>query len=206
MLQSDSLNAQTLAYKTIREQILAGELVGGEKLTEERLAEQIGVSRTPIREAIRRLEQEGLIQNKRVLKPTKADLIHLYEMQTLIECYAVRYASHNILDEQIALLKNRLATARKGTLEEMVNVSMDFHETIVAASKNPLMIAEIDKIRSIIYMFSSAMKVGKRPLLIDELEQIIKAIAVGNVELASKLLRKHLEANLNFTLNLKSDY
>lgn len=86
-------NAYHLAYETIRNNILSGELPGGTKLVEERLAATIGVSRTPIREAIRHLEQEGLIKDKRVDKPTRNDLIHNSELRTLIECYAVKIAA-----------------------------------------------------------------------------------------------------------------
>ena len=87
MKATASLNAQLLAYETIRHNIIHGDLPGGKKLIEERLAEQIGVSRTPIREAIRRLEQEGFIKNKRVYLPTKVDLKQLYEVKSLCTFY-----------------------------------------------------------------------------------------------------------------------
>lgn len=67
MVHKKATTAQTKAYEMIRDRILNGAYPGGMKLVEERLAEEIGVSRTPIREAIRRLEQEGLIKRKKCL-------------------------------------------------------------------------------------------------------------------------------------------
>lgn len=68
------------------------------------------------------------------------------------------------------------------------------------------MIAEVDKMKSIIHIFSRAVVINKRPLLIDEHEEICHAIAAHNGKLASKLMRKHLEADLHFTLNIQNDF
>lgn len=204
-LQHLSINAQLLAYETIRDQILSGSLPGGTKLVEERLAEEIGVSRTPIREAIRRLEQEGLIKKKRVFKPSRIDLIHLFEMRTLIECFAVKKAAKYMTDEELILVKQYIDLARNSSGQEVINANKAFHDAIVKQSRNPIMIAEVDKMKSIIYMFSRAVVFNKRPLLINEHEEIYEAIMARNGELASELMSKHLDADLQFTLNLNED-
>ena len=196
-----STNAHT-AYEKIRDQILNGTLTGGTKLIEERLAEEIGVSRTPIREAIRRLESEGLIQKKKVYKPSRLDLIHLFEMRTLLECYSVEKASKYMTEEELMYLKQCIDLARQSEGEDVVKANKAFHDAIVIQCRNPLMIAEVDKMKSIIYMFSRAVVFNKRPLLIDEHEEIYNAIAARNGVLASELVRKHLETDLQFTLNL----
>ena len=203
-MQKLSTNAHT-AYEIIRDQILNGELIGGTKLVEERLAEEIGVSRTPIREAIRRLEQEGLIQKKRVFQPSHFDLVHLFEMRTLIECFAAEKSAKFMTAEHLNILKQSIATARASEGEAVVEANKLFHDTIVAQSRNPIMIAEVEKMKSIVCMFSRAVVFNKRPLLIDEHEQIYLAIAAHDAPLASQLMRQHLMADLEFTLNLPSN-
>lgn len=205
-MQISNSNAQLLAYRTIRDQIISGVLAGETKLIEERLAEEIGVSRTPIREAIRRLEQEGLIKNKRVYKPSKLDLMHIFEMRTLIECYAAEKAAANMIEENLIKLKQAVRDARNGGVNETVAANKKFHDLIVQESYNPIMIAEVDKMKSIIHIFSRAVVINKRPLLIDEHEEICHAIAAHNGKLASELMRKHLEADLQFTLNIQNDF
>lgn len=203
-MQQVGKNAQIVAYETLRDQILSGELEGGTKLVEDRLAEDIGVSRTPIREAIRRLEQEGLIINKRVFKPNSMNYIHLFEMRILIECFAVKKAAKYMTDEELVLLKNMIDLARSSLGEEVMEANRMFHDMIVKQSRNPVMIETVEKMRSIIYLFSKAVVFNKRPMLIDEHEGIYRAIAARNGELASDLMEKHLKADLQFTLDMKN--
>lgn len=202
-MQQNNTNAQLLAYETIRDQILSGQLSGGTKLVEERLAEIIGVSRTPIREAIRRLEQEGLIQKKRVYQPSRTDVDHLFEMRILIECYAVKKAAKYMTDDELILLKETINRARNGSGDEVIQANKAFHDMIVTQSRNPIMIDQVDKMKAIIYMFSKAVVFNKRPMLIDEHEEIYHAIAARDGERASQLMELHLQADLKFNIDLQ---
>lgn len=197
-------NAQLQAYEVIRDQILGGTYPGGTRLIESKLAEELGVSRTPIREAIRRLEQEGLIKNKKVYKPTETDLRHLFQMRILIECYAAKMAATYMIDEDIEKLKECILIARNGAHSEIVKANKMFHDLIVMECRNPIMIDTVDKMQSIIYLFSKAVVLHKRPFLIDEHDQICNAIKMRNSDLASDLMKTHLEADLEFTLNIVS--
>lgn len=80
--------AYVQAYEYIRDRILSGELERGTKLVEERLAEEMGISRTPVRDSIRKLEQEGLIKEKRVVNPSDMDLRHVFQVRILLEGFA----------------------------------------------------------------------------------------------------------------------
>lgn len=80
------------AYEVLRDMILQGTLSPGTKLVEEKLATDLNVSRTPIRESIRRLEQEGLVVNKRVVKLTETDLRNTFELRKLLEGHAAQSA------------------------------------------------------------------------------------------------------------------
>lgn len=202
MVISKKGTAQTLAYEMIRDRIFNGEYAGGTKLIEERLAEEIGVSRTPVREAIRRLEQEGLIKQKKVIKPTEMDFRHLFQMRMLIECHAASMAATFMTEEDIAELRKCVDIGRTGLQNEVIEANKRFHDLIVRASHNPIMIDTVDRMQAIIYMFSMAVVMHKRPFLIEEHEQICQAIAAHEPDLASKLMKAHLEADLEFAMHL----
>lgn len=206
MQVANASNAYRLAYETIRTQIVTGELTGGTKLIEERLAEKIGVSRTPVREAIRRLEQEGLIQEKRVYKPTIADIIHSSEFRTLIECYAIKKAANNMSEENLRHLKQAVLDSKTGSVEEIVSANNRFHSLIIAESNNPIMIQEAKKMDAIFYLFSRTLIINKRPLLYEEHVQIYKAIEMRKPELASRLMKEHIECDLQFMLRYNGKY
>ena len=197
-------NAYRLAYESIRNLILSGELNGGIKLVEERLAERIGVSRTPIREAIRHLEQEGLIKNKRVYKPTKEDLVYSSELITLIESYAAKKAAENMTKENLNNLKQAMKASKKGTIDEIASANIKFHELIIAECNNPVMITKVQKMNVVFYLYRRLLIKNKRPQLYEEHEAIYQAIASRNGDLASELMRKHLELDLKYMLRYSS--
>lgn len=199
-------NAYRLAYEKIRNQIFSGELLGGSKLIEERLAENIGVSRTPVREAIRRLEQEGLIKNKRVYKPTKEDLMHFSELRTLIESHSAKKAAESMSKEKLGLLRQAIKASKKGTLEEIVSANKTFHDLIVSECNNPVIIEEVQRMDAIFYLFSRTLIKNKRPLLFEEHEEIYQAIAGKNANLAEQLMRNHLQNDLKYMLRYTSHF
>ena len=99
-----------MVFKTLRQSILTGELKPGERLMEIHLAEKLGVSRTPIREAIRKLELEGLVtmiprRGAEVAKISEKNLKDVLEVRTCLDSLAVRLACQRITDEQIDDLK-----------------------------------------------------------------------------------------------------
>ncbi|GAE95399.1 transcriptional regulator [Gracilibacillus boraciitolerans JCM 21714] len=196
--------AQIIAYESIRESIINGEFAGGGmKLVEEKLAIKIGVSRTPIRDAIRRLEQEGFINNKKVIKPTETDLRNQFEMRMLIESYAASKAASYMIDDDIAKLKNAIHIARISEDNgEVIKQNKEFHDLIVLESRNPIMIETVNRMQSIIYLFSRAVVLHKRPGLIDEHEEILKAIIERDPEMTSQKMKEHLHSDLEFTLRI----
>ncbi|WP_170006525.1 GntR family transcriptional regulator [Bacillus fonticola] len=138
------------AYKIIRKKILLGDFSQGQRLTEEYLCEQLSISRTPIREAIRRLESDGLIMSLKrgvaVRSFTKEDVRQIYDLRALLEGYAASQAAHNRSEKDINKLQatnhafaEQLAVydeENKETLESVVNENRAFHEALIASSKN----------------------------------------------------------------------
>ena len=203
MQATASLNAQLLAYETIRHNIIHGDLPGGKKLIEERLAEQIGVSRTPIREAIRRLEQEGFIKNKRVYVPTKVDLKQLYEVKSLILCHCVQLAASVLNDDELLTIQHVLIEASESQTNTVNNASKQFYETIVAACNNRLIITEITKIMSLINMSNVVEPVNPRPNFISEQLEIVQTLLTRNATKAHALMHKHIQVNSEYVLQFK---
>ncbi|MCM3567348.1 GntR family transcriptional regulator [Neobacillus mesonae] len=190
------------SYEVIRDWILNGVLSAGTKIVEEKIAAELGVSRTPVRESIRKLENEGLIVNKRVVKPSEKDLRNLFQVRILLEGYSARCAASFLGEDELHSLYECVEIARKGTRDEIMNVNERFHEIIVTASNNPVMIDIIDRMQSIIYLFRKTAVFSNRPHLIDEHEQIYQAIKAGDGEKAEILMKNHLQADLDFCLHL----
>ena len=203
---SDKINSQKLAYEYIRERMLDGTYAGGMKLGEERLASEIGVSRTPIREAIKRLEQEGLIKNKQIYNPTAQDLIYFYELRILLESFAAKRAATNMSPEKIKELENTLKKSQQSFLEEQSKNSYSetqrFHDLIVNECQNPIIIDKLEKAQTIFYLFSLKFDLYNRPNLVVEHEEIYKAIKSKNEQLAGELMAEHLYKDMNFTLEI----
>ena len=197
-----SQSAYVIAYEAIRDKILNGELEAGTKLVEERLAEEIGVSRTPVRESIRRLEQEGLSKGKYVVCRPGRGVPLRFQVRMILEAQAVRTAATYMSEEDLELLAKYIHIGRTGTVEEIMAANKSFHELIVQASRNPVMIDIIDKMQSIIYLFRKAVVYQKRPFLIDEHEEIYLALKQRDADKAEQLMKDHLQADLDFSIHI----
>ncbi|WP_066295734.1 GntR family transcriptional regulator [Bacillus sp. FJAT-29937] len=190
------------SYEYIRDKILNGELPRGTKLVEERLAEELGISRTPVRESIRKLEQEGLVKQKRVVNPTDMDLRNIFQVRILLEGFAARYSATYMSEAALEKLKQCIEIGRSGTTDEIMKANEEFHNIIVQTTNNPMMIDIIDRMQSIIYLFRKTVVYHKRPFLIDEHQQIFDAIQSHNGEEAERIMKEHLQADLDFCLHM----
>jgi len=142
----DSGYATSLAYSTIREQILNGELAGGQRLREDELANMIGVSRTPVREALRSLAAEGLLlyernRGMRVESWTLKDLEEVHGLRMLLEPYATALAatSGQLDIVQLARLANEMdeaVLAPRPDINRITEINNEFHDTIMEGSGN----------------------------------------------------------------------
>ncbi|WP_373233106.1 GntR family transcriptional regulator [Cohnella sp.] len=194
--------AYLTSYEFIRDKILTGEYPRGTKLVEERLAEELGVSRTPIRESIRKLEQEGLIKQKRVVNPTAGDLSNIFQVRILLEGFSARCAASFMDDTALDRLQECIDIARRGPADETMKANEEFHNLIVQSSNNPQMIDIIDRMQSIIYLFRKTVVMYRRPFLLDEHQEICDAIRAHDGDEAERLMKEHLRADLEFCLHL----
>jgi DNA-binding GntR family transcriptional regulator len=201
-MKTDKKKAVQQSYEMVRDKILNGQLQSGEKVTEEKLAADLGFSRTPIRDAIKRLEYEGLIIDKKVVKPSDKDLRNIFQVRMLLEGYSAHYAATYSSPDQLAILAECVAIGKDGSYEEVMEANERFHQIIVQTSGNDRLIDTINRMQSIIYLFRKTVVFYNRPFLIEEHEEIYNAIRDRQPERAEVLMKQHLEKDLDFCLHL----
>ena len=139
------LPLRDVVFHTLREAILKGELKPGERLMELQLASKLGVSRTPIREAIRMLEQEGLAvtiprRGAEVARMTEKDMKDVLQIREVLDELAVRLACDNITKEEIKELEKQMLqfenSTKQGDIKKIAEADVAFHDTIYPAAGN----------------------------------------------------------------------
>lgn len=147
------MNAAEAAYRTIRSQIVSGALAEGERLTEKRLSKDLGLSRTPIREAIGRLILEGFVERQsgyttRVAHFPEDEITQIFEIRCILEAYSARRAARNASPEDIAELRLVHAEMKAHTpprsdddYKVLTEANEKFHRIIVRAAQSPRLTA-----------------------------------------------------------------
>lgn len=187
----------------IRESIFSNELKPGDRIVETKIAKQLGVSQSPVREAIRELELMGLIENKPfqgcfVKKLSKKDIKDAYKLRAYLEMLAAFEAAENITDEQLkemeSLIKKMKTTAQTGKVKEFVELDISFHRMIINIADNSLLEKMWDMVNLAQWTFITA-KISKRSLpdLADRHEEIYKSLKKRDSEEASKCIKAHIE-------------
>ena len=135
-------------YRQLKKQIIARCRQPGDRLREETIAKELDVSRTPVREAIRRLTAEGLatlIPNAgaRLVRPTREEIVDTYEVREHLECLAARKAAASVTPEQLDALQSLIDEEERifeeKNFEAYLDVNNRFHRTLAAASGNPVL-------------------------------------------------------------------
>ena len=190
-------------YQILRESILTGKFRPGERLLEFKLAKELGVSRSPIREALRMLEQDGLVitmENGIVVNPMEVeDIEEIYQCRIATEPYAGYLAASKIKDGEITELEHLVKQAEEAyklkESERVVDLNTEFHDQIVRISGNRRLIEIVDKIRSLsILARNTELKVYSRPRdYLDEHKEIVKALKGNDAQIVESIIRKHIE-------------
>jgi DNA-binding GntR family transcriptional regulator len=193
-------------YVAVRERILTGELARGTRLRQEELAAGLGVSRTPLREALRRLASEGLVDFKpnrgaTVSRDDVANLWHAWAARVVIEPGAARLAAQECDPESASGLRALVGEQRAGVERggDTYAANRDFHLALAAASGNPHLVrfAETLWVPRIARRIYSLQAVDPRRVLAwaDEHDRIVDAIAAGDGDRAAALTREHIAAS-----------
>ncbi|AQS57849.1 GntR family transcriptional regulator [Desulforamulus ferrireducens] len=192
-----------IVFETLREAILSGKLEPGERLMEIQLAEEMGVSRTPVREAIRKLELEGFVvmiprKGAYVAGISQKDVTDVFEVRAALEALAAGLAAERATDEEIEQLDRSLLAYSEQTIKQDINgivkSDTDFHDLLYKCSRNARLETIITHLREIIQRVRtvSLSQPGRSRDAVEEHRQIVDAIAERNVELAQNLAREHI--------------
>ena len=198
------LPLRDVVFNTLREAILRGELKPGERLMEIQLANKLGVRRTPIREAIRKLELEGLVlmiprKGAEVAQITEKSLRDVLEVRRALENLAVQLACLRMSPQTLADLK---AAAR--AFEEILGgedvtavaeADVAFHDVIYMATDNQRLISLLNNLREQMYRYRVEYLKKKEchKQLLWEHQEIIRAIEAGEIDVATKITEQHID-------------
>ena len=216
MKQFKSTSLADQVFDRLENDIIQGVYPKGEILTELKLVEQLGVSRTPIREALRRLEQERRIEDagkgSRVLGITEDDLLDIMTIRERIEGVAAYYATINMTPEGLKELTHLVDLQEfyfeKGDAERLRQVDDQFHDAICYLSKRGVIMDTLVPLHRKTRRYRRiAMNDKERvPKTKQEHYEIYKAIASGNAELAQELTAKHISnAKVHMLEGLKNN-
>jgi phosphonate utilization transcriptional regulator len=201
LIQQASL--PTLAQKEIERMILSGELASGDKLNEASLADMLGISRGPVREAFRSLEESGLVQQKKncgvfVRQISLAEADEIYEIREALDELVGRKLAVAITPVQVKELRSVLAKMEKMVEKKNVEgysmLNLEFHDLLVCQTGNINLLSTYRRlIKELnLYRRNALEQQGTLPLSIREHHDIIDQIASGNVEAAGKIMRQHV--------------
>ena len=203
MTMDEYLPLRDVVFNTLRKAILRGELKPGERLMEIALANRRGVSRTPVREAIRMLEQEGLVimiprKGAQVAQITMKDLNDVLEVRLGLEELAMQFACKRITQEEIGEMKQALEEIER--LQEAEDVTalaeadVAFHDIIYKATDNKRLNQIINNVREQMYRYRvEYLKDSRtRGTLLKEHREIYEAVAGRDEERAKACIRCHI--------------
>ncbi|MGC1308733.1 MAG: GntR family transcriptional regulator [Phormidesmis sp.] len=197
-------------YLALRQEILSGELAAGECLVEQTLADRFAVSRTPIREAIRQLQQEGLIQSDQrgglqVTTITIADAIQLYDCRLGLEQVAAVSACENATAKQLEGLKQCMVQAERSVssppgaenLDNRLAIDQNFHRLLAESSGNPWLVDLLEQIfgKMALLRLTTTYRNPEVLEIWAEHEKIVDALVNRDARSAAMAVRDHLVAS-----------
>lgn len=199
-------------FSQLQNDILNGKYEPGESLIEMKLSEELGVSRTPIREAIRQLELEGLvlaIPNKGAVVTgiTTQDIEDIYTIRMMIEGLAARWAAEKITPEELEEMKEAIELEEfytiKNDTQHLLKFDSKFHEIIFKASKSKPLMHMLSTFHHYVQRARnlSLSTPGRAQKVLEEHRAIYQAIMDGDAEKAEKLTTEHISKASSNLLN-----
>ena len=200
-----------VVFENLREAIVEGKLKPGQRLMEVQLAEQLGVSRTPVREAIRKLELEGLVvmiprKGAYVANMSLKDIIDVLEIRASLEGLAASLASERITGDDIKTLESIIEefenNVDESNVEALLKKDVEFHECIFKATNNKKLHQLINSLWEQVYRFrvTYISDYESTVNIVGEHKMILDAIKKGDNELAKKYAMEHIQKAENFMI------
>lgn len=204
MLKNNGIPLSSDLYTNLRKDILQGKYPGGYKLTEQEICDAYHISRTPVREAFKQLEAEGLIETipnrgAFVTSLSPQDIKDLYEMRKVYEVLAVKWAIERMTKDEFEQLEEAFEFmefyTQKRDIEKMLNINTSFHEFIYSASKNKMLKQMLSTLQTYIKQSRQNRDYGADYLdtVLAEHRDIFEAFQTRDVERGMAAIAKHLD-------------
>lgn len=208
IMNKETASLEAKVYAELEEAILADELKKGEALTELGVSEKLGVSRTPVRGALHRLAEEGLVEiapnrGAVVIGVTKEDLIDIYRIRMRLEGLASSLATGNMAPEEKKSLAESVELAefylQKKDTERLKELDTTFHGAIYKASGSRILCRILSELHRNIkaYRKLSLTVPGRLEKSVEEHREILDAILKGDADAADRLTSAHVERALS---------
>lgn len=197
------------AYDQLRQQILSGQLPHGERLAEEDIAEELGISRTPVREALRRLAAEGLVdvapnRGASVARWETTDLQEIFDLRAMLESYATQRATSRstpelfeTLESICAEMEETFARSKGGrALSALADGNRRFHRSIITAADSPRLTSMVDSLTHVPVVMQTFTQYSPHALerSLHHHREILDAMRAGDPMWASSVMRAHILA------------
>lgn len=217
MRRDEARSGPSGVFERLRRLIIEGEYGPNERLIEEQLAERLGVSRTPIRQALTMLESEGLVE----IAPNKGAVVcsfgvdevwDIYDLRAVLEGHAARRAAARIEDRELARMRE-LADEMEGLCERefagreeeirlLVSLNNEFHGIIISASRNKRLERLIRRTVEVPLVFKAFFWYGPHERVVSNHyhRQILKALEAGDAERAEIVMREHVYEGRDFVI------
>ncbi len=201
---NEFLPLRDVVFRTLRQAILTGDMKPGERLLEIQLANKLGVSRTPIREAIRMLELEGLVvmvprRGAQVAQITEKSMSDVLEVRCALDELAVELACARITEEEKEELREACDAFEKATQTGEVHViakaDVDFHDIIFKVAGNPRLTQMVNNLAEQMYRyrFEYIKDESQHQMLVKEHRRICESISKGDVKASKTAIKEHIE-------------
>jgi len=202
--KKNGISAREKTYDYLKANILSGHFIPGERLAEEHLAEELGVSRTPVREALHKLEQEGLIEPLEsrgfcVPQDSIEEIEDLFDIRTVLEGYTLKIICERITDEQIAMLEEIIEKAddalRRKRIDEVFQWNTQFHDTLhsLVADKRRFHSLIVNMRKYVLrYRKDTLRNLGAAKRASNGHRQILLALKLKEPELCERVMRTHI--------------
>lgn len=199
-------------HARLHRMIVDGEIPQGARLVEAQIAKDLDVSRAPVREAVNRLIQDGLLESRQYQGPTVVQLTlqkikWLYDLRVAVECVAVREVTRRARKADVRLLRLSVADirkhARRGDLKAVAEAESNFHDTLCQLSENPYVQSVNASLSALVRMalVLDNAAYANPELIAEEHEPVIAAIESGNEGVAVSAISDHILSSLsNFQL------
>jgi DNA-binding GntR family transcriptional regulator len=210
---SDGLPSSELVYRRLKDQIISGDLAPGSRLIELSIAADFGVSRTPVREALKRLAAENLVladpaRGMIVHAPDAGEIEDVFIVREALDGLAARLAAHRITPSELSRLRLIVDTMRQAIQsdrrEQIVIANQRFHDVIYAAAGNAMLARVASDLRDFVRRFSTLPFASPERVehVLAEHEAILAALEAHNPEAAQSASNGHLEAAREYLVRL----